>query len=100
SILLALALLGAPAVARANISAPWHEGEPGAEPRGDLAQLEVIGEQLALDLRPLADGATRVPVRVRYQVRNRGDAVTRELVFVTPGIAEGEVLLDGAPVAG
>lgn len=94
-----LVLLCAPAAAWANISAPWHEGEPGAEPGGELGQLEVIGEQLALDLRPLAHGES-VPVHVRYEVRNRGEAVTRELVFVTPGIAGGEVLLDGKPVAG
>ncbi len=98
--LLWLTLLCAPAVARANMSAPWHEGEPGAEPGGELGQLEVTSEQLAIDLRPLADGADRVPVTVRYEVRNRGDAVARELVFVTPGIAGGEVLFDGEPVAG
>lgn len=97
-----VALLCAPAMARANISAPWHQGEPAAEPGGELAQLEVIGEQLAIDLRPLAHGADRVtvPVHVRYQVRNRGQAVTRELLFVTPGIAGGQVLLDGKPVPG
>jgi hypothetical protein len=95
-----LALLGAPGVAWANISAPWHAGEPGAEPGGALAQLEVMDEQLAIDLRPLAHGADTVSVHVRYQIRNRGDAVVRELVFVTPGIAGGEVLLDGAPVPG
>jgi hypothetical protein len=100
SFVLWLTLLCAPAAARANISAPWHEGEPGAEPGGELGQLEVISEQLAFDLRPLAHGAGRVPVLVRYEVRNRGDAVTRELVFVTPGIAGGEVLLDGKPVPG
>jgi hypothetical protein len=94
-----LALSCVPAVARANMSAPWHEGEPGAEPGGELAQLEVISEQLAIDLRPLAHGG-RVPVMVRYEVRNRGEAVTRELVFVTPGIAGGQVLLDGKPVSG
>lgn len=99
-VLCGLALLCAPAVARANISAPWHAGDPGAEPGGDLGQLEVIREQFELDLRPLAHGAGRVPVRVRYEVRNGGDAVTRELVFVTPGIARGEVLLDGEPVPG
>jgi hypothetical protein len=98
--LMLLALVCAPAVARANISAPWHEGDPGAEPGGDLGQLEVIREQLAMDLRPLAQGASRVPVHVRYEVRNRGDAVARELVFVTPGIAGGTVLVDGKAVAG
>jgi hypothetical protein len=95
-----LALLCAPVVARANISAPWHEGEPGTEPGGELAQLEVISEQLAIDLRPLAHGADRVPVSVRYEVRNRGDAVTRDLVFVTPDFVGGQVLLDGKPVPG
>jgi hypothetical protein len=95
-----LALVCAPAVARANMSAPWHEGELAAEPSGELAQLEVISEQLAIDLRSLADDAGGVPVSVRYEVRNRGDAVTRALVFVTPGIARGEVLLDGKPVPG
>ena len=97
---LRLALLCAPSAAWGNISAPWHTGEPAAEPGGALGQLEVMHEQLAIDLRALAQGADTVPVHVRYQVRNRGDAVTRELVFVTPGIADGEVLLDGAPVPG
>jgi hypothetical protein len=95
-----LTLACAPAVARANISAPWHDGEAGTEPGGELAQLEVIGEQLAIDLRPLAQSAGLVPVHVRYEVRNRGEAVTRDLVFVTPGIAIGQVLLDGKPVPG
>ena len=97
---LLFALLTWPAQARANISAPWQEGTPAAEPGGNLGQLEVIREELAMDLRPLAQGAERVPVRVRYEVRNRGPALTRELVFVTPGIAAGEVLLDGKVLQG
>jgi hypothetical protein len=97
---LLLALLAWPALARANISAPWQEGMPVAEPGGDLGQLEVIREELTMDLRPLAQAADRVPVRVRYEVRNRGPALTTALVFVTPGIASGEVLLDGQALQG
>ncbi len=97
---LLLALLAWPARVQANISAPWQEGTPAAEPGGNLGQLEVIREELAMDLRPLAQGTERVPVRVRYEVRNRGPALTSKLVFVTPGIASGEVLLDGKVLQG
>lgn len=90
-----LALLWVPGVARANISAPWGPGDPGAEPGGDLGQLEVLDERLDIDLRPLAGGASGVPVRVVYDVRNRGPALQRRLIFVTPGIARGAVRLDG-----
>jgi hypothetical protein len=98
--LLLLGLLAWPARARANISAPWQEGTPAAEPGGNLGQLEVIREELALDLRSLAQGTEGVPVRVRYEVQNRGPALAQALVFVTPGIAAGEVLLDGKALQG
>lgn len=97
---LLLALLAWPARGHANISAPWQEGTPAAEPGGNLGQLEVVREELFIDLRPLAQRAERVPVRVRYEVRNRGPALTSNLVFVTPGIASGEVLLDGKVLSG
>jgi hypothetical protein len=97
---LLLGVLAWPARVQANISAPWQEGTPAAEPGGNLGQLEVIREELAMDLRPLAQGTGGVPVRVRYEVRNRGPALTSDLVFVTPGIASGEVLLDGTVLQG
>jgi hypothetical protein len=112
-----LALLLVPGAARANISAPWTEGEPAADPiwdgldgrppqrgepagapRGELRLLEIVRQELDLDLRPLAQGRA-ASVLVRYQIRNPGPARRWTMVFVTPGLKTGTVALDGAPLS-
>lgn len=96
---LSLLLLALPASAGANISAPWIEGELLAEPDGELRALDILGEELRLDLRPLARGEPAL-VRVSYRVRGPATGRRVRLVFVTPGLERGKVRVDGAEVAG
>lgn len=94
--LLLLGLAAAPA-ALANMAAPWTPGDPVGEPSGVFRQLAIEREALAFDLRPLAEGAA-AHVSVGYRVRNEGAETTVDLLFVSPGIEEGTVTVDGAAV--
>ncbi|MBN1772634.1 MAG: hypothetical protein JXB32_15295 [Deltaproteobacteria bacterium] len=89
-------LLG-PSVAAANVGRDWFPGDAAGEPLAGPALPPVEREALLLDLRPLAFGR---PVRVVAAYRFRVDEELPELrlVFVSPGVVAGSVLLDGVPV--
>ena len=97
--LLTLVLAMTPAAVQANISAPWSPGDAVSEPWGALREVEILGETLELDLRPLAKGGD-VAVTAHYRVRSPRLDRKLDLVFVTPGIIRGTVSLDGADLAG
>lgn len=100
SLLIVLLLLW-PAPSAANMRAPWDPGDPAGEPLGELSSLVVQQERLELDLRPLAgpEGSAAL-VKVTYRFKNGGYNKIVPLVFVTPGIEEGEVTLDGVALPG
>jgi len=95
--LAALALLALGSAALANMAAPWTPGDPVGEPSGVFRHLDIQRETLAFDLRPLAVNAPAA-VTATYRVHNRGEAVTVELLFVSPGIEAGSLTVDGEAV--
>jgi hypothetical protein len=87
------------APARANIGAPDFPGDPAAEASGDFAALEILSEELRFDLRPLAVREP-VQVKVRYRIRSRSaEPRTMTMAFITPGVEQGSVELDGKRLA-
>ncbi len=81
---------------------PLQAGDPVGEPMGSVKEVAIEKEELVLDLRAL-DSADRYSVIAKYLVRNDGDTLKLELVFVTGWLMDGEVpsiTLDGRDVPG
>jgi hypothetical protein len=88
----------APLSVVANMAAPNHPGQPIGEPSGELVDLHIEREDLAIDLRPLVE-AKPVGVRATYHVRNDGEQRSVDLVFVATALkSTGGVWIDGAAV--
>ncbi len=95
SFLAAAVLSNAGALAWANMASPEYAGDFLGEPLGNVATLDILHEDLRFDLRPLAEQQP-ADVSAIYQVQNTGVETTVELLFMAPGLAAGQVLLDGA----
>ncbi|MGD1941927.1 MAG: hypothetical protein ACFB0G_11500 [Leptolyngbyaceae cyanobacterium] len=93
SCLVILALQFSP-VAIANMASPSRAGDLLSEPWADVSSLDILHEDLVFDLRPLADLAP-AQISATYQINNPGAATTLDLLFVAPGIATGQVTLNG-----
>lgn len=89
-IALILALLAAalapPLPVAANAAPPWRPGDLVGEPTGAVAQVAIVRETLAIDLRPLAERRAAI-VEAAYALRNDGPATRAELVFVAAALA-------------
>jgi hypothetical protein len=76
-------------------------GDFVSEPRGDLACLALVREDLTIDLRPLKDHQQAL-VEALYAVRNEGPETTLDFqlfpIAVTKG--GGDVVVDGQSIAG
>lgn len=89
-------------VAIADAAPFWHPGDAIGEPKGAVAKVAIIHEDLDFDLRPLAAGN---PIRVRatYQLRNDAAATSASLVFLADHAQAGgstfAVSFDGSAVA-
>jgi len=99
--LLVLLSLTIPQASNANMAAPqppWQEGELVGEPTGDFRNLGIVWEKLNFDLRPL-NNLEESTVTAIYQIRNDGEEIPVELLFVSPGIKTGNVTIDGKKIA-
>ncbi len=97
--LLVLLSLMIPRAVNANMAKPWQEGELVGEPTGDFRNLGIVWEKLNFDLRPLKDLGESTVTAI-YQIRNDGEEIPVELLFVSPGIKTGNITLDGKTIAG
>lgn len=93
--LLAAAILVFPGAAPANVGRAERPGDAAGEPWVAPALPAVEREALLVDLRPLAAGE---PARIAASYRfHAGEALPElRLVFGSPGVTSGAVLLDGA----
>jgi hypothetical protein len=104
--LLAILATGAfccwPLAVFADAAPPWQPGDAIGEPTGAVAHVAITHEDLAFDLRALADG-NPAQVRATYQLRNDGAATSASLVFLADHALTGgstfAVMFDDAPVA-
>lgn len=101
----ALALLAAATVGRANMAEPpapqsIQAGSAAGELSGGLAGIRVVDEQLRIDLRPLAEGGA-AQVEATYRLHNQGGGRELTLWFVAHALfsTRTAVELDGSPVA-
>ncbi|MEM6591671.1 MAG: hypothetical protein AAF651_07425 [Cyanobacteria bacterium P01_C01_bin.73] len=83
----------------ANMANPYLPGDFAGEPLGNVGSLDILQETLDIDLRPLACPDLQPTVNVTYQIQNSQAATDVNLLFVAPGLAQGEVRLDQTPVA-
>ncbi|MBV6621701.1 MAG: hypothetical protein KI793_01905 [Rivularia sp. (in: Bacteria)] len=95
--LLVLLSLIIPKAVNANMSGS-HIGESIGEPTGDFRNLGIVWEKLNFDLRPLKD-LRESTVTAIYQIRNDGEEIPVELLFVSPGIKTSSVTIDGKAIA-
>lgn len=80
----------------ANMANPWRAGDPVGEPVAELEDLHVLRESLHFDLRGLQEPGDLARVVAEYEIEHRGQTHRElDLYFVAPGLAEGEVRLDG-----
>jgi len=90
-----------PVAARADAASPWQAGDVIGEPTGAVAYVAITHEDLAFDLRPLAD-AKPVRVSATYQLRNDSTATKAPLVFLADhaltGASDFTVAFDGSPL--
>jgi hypothetical protein len=94
--LLVLLSLIIPKAVNANMSGK-HMGESIGEPIGDFRNLGIVWEKLNFDLRGLKD-LSESTVTAIYQIRNDGEEIPVELLFVSPGIKTSNVTLDGKTI--
>ncbi|MEL6763922.1 MAG: hypothetical protein AAFO87_09705 [Cyanobacteria bacterium J06607_6] len=80
-------------VAIANMASPSRAGDLLSEPWADVSTLDILHEDLVFDLRPLA-AQEPAQIAATYQINNPGAATAIELLFVAPGLATGQVLLN------
>jgi len=96
------AACGWPIAAWADAAPPWQPGDAIGEPTGAVAHVAITHEDLAFDLRALADD-NPAQVRATYQLRNDGAATSASLVFLADHALTGgstfAVMFDDAPVA-
>ena len=95
---LVLLSLMIPEAVNANMAKPWHEGQLIGEPTGDFRNLGIVWEKLNFDLRALKDLGESTVTAI-YQIRNDGEQIPVELLFVSPGIKTGNVTIDGKKIA-
>ena len=90
---LTILLLSWAPIAIANMASPFVAGDMLTEPWADVSTLDILHEDLVFDLRPLAE---REPAQITatYQINNPGAATAIELLFVAPGLATGQVMLN------
>ena len=97
--LLVLLSLIIPKAVNANMAAPYFEpGELIGEPTGDFRNLGIVWEKLNFDLRPLNNFGESTVTAI-YQIRNDGEQIPVELLFVSPGIKTSSVTIDGKKIA-
>ena len=97
--LLILLSLIIPKAVNANMAAPYFEpGELIGEPTGDFRNLGIVWEKLNFDLRPLNNFGESTVTAI-YQIRNDGEKIPVELLFVSPGIKTSSVTIDGKKIA-
>ncbi|BAY81961.1 hypothetical protein NIES267_14390 [Calothrix parasitica NIES-267] len=96
--LLVLLSLIIPEAVNANMANPWQGEHLIGEPTGDFRNLGIVWEKLNFDLRPLNDFGESTVTAI-YQIRNDGEQIPVELLFVSPGIKTGKVTLDGKTIA-
>jgi hypothetical protein len=93
---------GWPLAVFADAAPPWEPGDAIGEPTGAVAHVAITHEDLAFDLRALAD-ANPVQVRATYQLRNDAAPTSASLVFLADhaltGASTFAVTFDGAAVA-
>jgi hypothetical protein len=93
---------GWPLAVFADAAPPWEPGDAIGEPTGAVAHVAITHEDLAFDLRALAD-ANPVQVRATYQLRNDAAPTSASLVFLADhaltGASRFAVTFDGAAVA-
>lgn len=94
--LLVLLSLMIPKAVNANMGGS-HIGESIGEPIGDFRNLGIVWEKLNFDLRGLKD-LSESTVTAIYQIRNDGEEIPVELLFVSPGIKTSNVTLDGKTI--
>ncbi|MGB3640454.1 MAG: hypothetical protein WBA39_23200 [Rivularia sp. (in: cyanobacteria)] len=94
---LVLLSLMIPEAVNANM-AGFHIGESIGEPTGDFRNLGIVWEKLNFDLRGLKDLGESTVTAI-YQIRNDGEEIPVELLFVSPGIKTSNVTLDGKTIA-
>ncbi len=81
--------------ADANAGRPWDPGDPLAEPIARIREVSISSEQLVIDARAFAEGgAARITATYRVFC-SATEGVRVPLVFVSPGIENGAVTLDG-----
>jgi len=95
--LLAAAVLAFPGATSANVGRAERPGDAAGEPWAAPALPAIEREALLLDLRPLAAGD---PARLAASYRFHAAEALPDLrlVFASPGVAAGAVLLDGVPL--
>ena len=91
------AMLGHPVSVLGNLANRSTPGEVAGEPTGDVRDIAITHETLSFDLRPLPS-RRRAIVTATYRVRNDGQPVDVALVFVSPGLGNGRVTVDGSVV--
>lgn len=94
--LLVLLSLIIPKAVNANMSGK-HIGKSIGEPTGDFRNLGIVWEKLNFDLRALKDLGESTVTAI-YQIRNDGEEIPVELLFVSPGIKNSNVTLDGKAI--
>ncbi|MEM6835981.1 MAG: hypothetical protein AAF609_03915 [Cyanobacteria bacterium P01_C01_bin.120] len=77
----------------ANMANPEQPGDLLTEPWADVANLDIQHEDLILDLRSVEDDVL-AEITATYLINNPGTATTVPLLFVTPGLKMGAVVLD------
>lgn len=83
-------------IAWANMANPWNAGDIVGEPIGVFRQLDIIQENLLFDLRSLANSQLNQPeITANYQINNQGKTVNADLLFISPGMKTGSVIIDG-----
>ena len=90
---LTILLLSWAPIAIANMASPFVAGDMLTEPWADVSTLDILHEDLVFDLRPLA-AQEPAQIAATYQINNPGAATAIELLFVAPGLATGQVMLN------
>jgi len=82
-----------------GIPSPFYAGSLAVEPMGDFGKLWIIREKIDFDLRSSEDKGEDT-ITATYQIKNDGEQFPLELLFISDGIKENSLTIDGVKVAG
>ena len=74
-------------------------GSLNFEPIGDFGNLGIVREKIDFDV-PSSKGSREGTITATYQIRNDGEQFPLELLFISDGIENSSLTLDGKTVAG